>query len=120
MYEIFTRRCVGLTREVHWIDITVSKLPTFDGLNPLETFLSDFETSVPTQLILLAMDEEMKATVARWWGMHKGNITDWTQCQTLMIAWFSAQAVSCEVRYTGRICPKEHARSCEKAWRNIP
>jgi hypothetical protein len=49
MYEVSTRRCARLTREVHWIDTTVSNLPTFDGLNPLENFLSEFETSVPTQ-----------------------------------------------------------------------
>ena len=39
MYEVSTRRCATLTREVHWIDTIVSNLPTFDGLNPLETFL---------------------------------------------------------------------------------
>ena len=80
MYEVSTRRCSRLTREVHWIGIIVSNLPTFDVLNPLENFLSEFESSVPTQERLLAMDEAMKATPARWWGTHKGNITDWTQC----------------------------------------
>jgi hypothetical protein len=57
MYEVSTRRCARLTREVRWIDTTLSNLPTFDGLNPLENFLSDFEESVPIQHILLAMDE---------------------------------------------------------------
>jgi hypothetical protein len=36
MYKVSTRRCARLTREVHWIDTTVSNLPIFDGLNPLE------------------------------------------------------------------------------------
>jgi hypothetical protein len=49
MYEVSTRRCAILTREVHWISTTVSILPTFDGMNPLEAFLSDFEANVPTQ-----------------------------------------------------------------------
>jgi hypothetical protein len=78
MYEVSTRRCGRLTREVCWIDTTVSNLPTFDGLKPLENFLSEFETSVPTQQRLLVMDEAMKATPARWWGTQKGNIIDWT------------------------------------------
>ena len=39
MYEVSTRRCARLTREVCWIDTIVSKLPTFDGLSPLEAFL---------------------------------------------------------------------------------
>jgi hypothetical protein len=38
MYEVSTRRCARLTREVHCIGTTISNLPTFDGLNPLETF----------------------------------------------------------------------------------
>ena len=49
MYEVSTRICARLTREVRWIDTIVSNLPSFDGLNPLETFLLDFEESVPMQ-----------------------------------------------------------------------
>jgi hypothetical protein len=120
MYEVSTRRCARLTREVRWIDTTVSNLPTFDGLNPLETFLSDFEESVPMQQRLLAMDEALKETPTRWWGTHKRNITDWVQCHTLMTTRFSAQVEGCEVWYTGRSCPKDHVRSCEKAWSNVP
>jgi hypothetical protein len=47
------------------IDTTVSNLPTFDGLNPLEAFLSYFEENVPTQQMFLAMDEALKATPTR-------------------------------------------------------
>jgi hypothetical protein len=75
MYEISTKRCVILTREVRWINRTVSNLPTFDGLNHLEAFLADFEASVPTQQRLLAMDEALKSTPTRWWVTHKSNIT---------------------------------------------
>jgi hypothetical protein len=66
MYEVSTRRCARLTREVSWIGTTVSNLPTFDALNPLETFLSDFETSVLIQQRLLAMDEALKTMPTRW------------------------------------------------------
>jgi hypothetical protein len=51
-------------------------LPTFDGLNHLETFLSDFEEIVPVQQRLLALDEALKETPTRWWGTHKNNIVD--------------------------------------------
>ena len=61
----------------------MSNLPTFDGMNPLEAFLSDFEASVPTQQRLLAMYEALKSTPTRWWGTHKSNIIDWVQCRTL-------------------------------------
>jgi hypothetical protein len=59
MYEVSTRICARLTREVRCIGKKVSNLPTFDGLNPLESFLSYFEASVPTQQRLLAMNESM-------------------------------------------------------------
>jgi hypothetical protein len=65
MYEVSTRRCARLTREVRWIGTTVSNLPTFDGLNHLEAFLMEFEEIVPIQQRLLALDEALKATPAR-------------------------------------------------------
>jgi hypothetical protein len=66
------------------------------------------------------MDEAMKATPTIWWGTHKGNITDWTQCQTLMTMQFSAQVGSYKVRYTSQSCLKDHVRSCEEAWSDVP
>ena len=120
IYEVSTRRCARLTREVRWIDTIVSNLPTFDGLNPLEAFLADFEASVPTQQRLLAMDEALKETPARWLGTHKNNITNWVQCHTFMTTRFSKQVEGCEARYTSQSCLKDHVRSCEEPWRNIP
>jgi hypothetical protein len=79
MYEVSTRICAILTREVRWIGTTVSKLPTFNGLNSLETFLLDFEESVPMQQRLFTMDKALKATPTRWWGTHKNNIVYWVQ-----------------------------------------
>jgi hypothetical protein len=119
MYEFFARRCARLTREVRWIGTEVSNLPTFDGLNHLETFLSYFEEIVLVQQRLLALDEAWKETLARWWGTYKKNIVDWMQCLTLMAVRFSKQVEGCEVRYTGQSCPKDHVRGCEEAWRKI-
>jgi hypothetical protein len=76
MYEVSTRICARLTREVRWISTTISYLPTFDGLHPLETLLLDIEESVPMQQRLLEMDEALKETQTRWWGTHKTNIAD--------------------------------------------
>jgi hypothetical protein len=102
MYEVSTRRCARLTREVRWIGKKISNVPTFDGMNPLEAFLSYFETHVPAQHRFLAMDEALKATPTIWWGTHKINITDRTQHRTLMTTRFSAQVGSYEVRYIGQ------------------
>jgi hypothetical protein len=102
MYGLSTRRCARLTKEVCWIDTTVSKLPTYDGLNPLETFLSYFEESVPMKQRLLEMDEALKAIPTIWWGTHKTKIVDWVQCRTLMTMRFSAQVEGYKVRYIGQ------------------
>jgi hypothetical protein len=120
MYEVSTRRCTRLTREVCWIGITVSNLSTFASLNHLETFLLEFEEIVPIKQRLLALDEALKATLARWWGTHKNNIVHWVQCRTLMAMRFSEQVEGCEVRYTGQSCMKDHVQSCEEAWSSIP
>jgi hypothetical protein len=94
-------------------------LPTFDGLNPLETFLLEFKESVPSQQILMEMDEALKETPTRWWGTHTKKIMEWVQCHTLVTARFSAQVEGYGVRYTGQSCPKDHVQSCEEAWRII-
>jgi hypothetical protein len=81
-----------LTKEVRWIGTKVSNIPTFDGLNHLETFLVEFELIVPVQQRMLA-DEALKATPARWWGTHNKNIVEWVQCRTLLIVHFSKQVI---------------------------
>jgi hypothetical protein len=97
MYEVSTRRCARLTKAVQWIGTKVSNLPTFDGLNNLETFLFEFEGIVPVKQRLFALDVALKATATRWWGTHKNNITEWVQCHTLLRVHFSDQVEGCEV-----------------------
>jgi hypothetical protein len=77
-----------LTKEVRWIGIEVSNIPTFDGLNHLETFLAEFERIVPVQQRMLALDEALKETPTRWWGTHNKNITEWVKCCTLLTILF--------------------------------
>jgi hypothetical protein len=89
-------------------------------LNHLETFLLDFEETVPVQQRPLALDDALKSTPTRWWGTHKRNIVNWIQCRTLMTTRFSEQVEGCEVRYTSQSCSKDHVRGCEEAWSCIP
>ena len=97
-----------MTKEVRWIGIEVSNLPTFDGLNNLETFLFEFEGIVIVQQRLLALDESLKETPDSSWETHKKNIAEWVQCHTLMTVHFLDQAEGCEVRYMGHNFPKDH------------
>jgi hypothetical protein len=97
MYEVSTWRCARLTKLVHWIGTEVSNIPTFDGLNNLETFLLEFEGIVPIQQRLLALDKALKSMSARWWKAHKKNITEWVQCRTFFTVRFSDLDEGCEV-----------------------
>jgi hypothetical protein len=115
MYEVSAWRCARLIKEVRWIGTKVSNLPTFNGLNHLETFLLEFEETVLVQKRLLAQDEALKETLIRWWGTHKKNIAEWVQCHTLMTMRFLENFEGCEVRYIGQSCLKDHVRTCEEA-----
>jgi hypothetical protein len=77
MYEVSVWRRSRLTRKIRWIGTEVSNLPTFDGLNHLETFLLEFKEIVPVQQSLLALDEALKEMPTRWQGTHKNNIVEW-------------------------------------------
>ena len=43
MHEILGRRCVHLTKSLHWIGTEVSHVPVFDGLTHVEQFLEEYE-----------------------------------------------------------------------------
>ena len=43
MHEILGRRCVHLTKSLHWIENEVCEVPTFDGLSGIQEFLQDYE-----------------------------------------------------------------------------
>jgi hypothetical protein len=97
MYEVSTQRCARLTKGVRWIGIEVSTLPTFDGLNHLDTFLVEFERIVRVQQRMLALDKALKETLSRWWGTHKTNIVEWVQCHRLLTLHFLDQAKGLKV-----------------------
>jgi hypothetical protein len=107
--------CAILTKAIHWIGTKVSNVPTFDGLNNIETFIFEFEGIVPVQQRLLALDEALKEIPTRWWGTHKNHITNWVQCPTLFTVCFSNQVEGCEFRYTGQSCLRDYVRSCEES-----
>jgi hypothetical protein len=57
-------------------------VPTFDGLNHLETFLLEFEEIVPVQQRLLALDEALKEMPQDGGGHTK--ITSWSGCNVAL------------------------------------
>jgi hypothetical protein len=48
LYEVSTRRCAWITKEVvHWIGSELCDAPRFDGTGPVDIFLAQMEKVVP-------------------------------------------------------------------------
>jgi hypothetical protein len=73
-----------MTRSLRCVSSEVRNLPTYDGLNEVDTFLDAFEREVPEKQCFQALDWALRATPARWWGTHKGSFDDWRECRRMM------------------------------------
>lgn len=65
MHEVSTRRCAHITKSLRWIGAEVCSIPSFDGSNNLEKFISIYQVTTQEQDWLRALDVALKATVAR-------------------------------------------------------
>ena len=65
------QKCASITKYLRWVGTEVCDLPTYEGLPYLDTFLIEFEYKVLEPQHLLAMDVVLKATLAKWWIVHK-------------------------------------------------
>ena len=93
-----------------------SKLPTYEGLPNLASFLIDFEVKVTESQCLSALDFVLKSTPTRWWGMHKEYISKWTQCRRLMEIRFGEWIYYSDQKYTRLTNPMEHIEHCRSKW----
>ena len=82
-----------MTRSLHYISTEVRDLPTYDGLSEVDTFLDEFEREVPEKQQFQALDWVLRATPARWWGMHKSSLDDWRKCWRMMTTCFGKPMV---------------------------
>ena len=85
--------CDMMTRSLHCVSTEVRDLPTYDGLNEIDTFLNKFEREVLEKKFFLALVWVLPATSARWWGMHKRSFDDWHVCRRLMHTQFGKRRV---------------------------
>jgi hypothetical protein len=81
LHEISTRRCARIDCAVRWVGTEIREPPIFHGVNELEEFLTKYEEEVLENKRLLSLDISLKATLGRWWGVHKETIQDWYQCK---------------------------------------
>ena len=73
-----------MTQSLRCVSFEERNLPTYDGLNEVDTFLDAFEREVSKNQCFQALDCVLHATPTRWWGMHKGSFDDWRECRRLM------------------------------------
>jgi len=60
-----------MTLSLHYVSTKVRDLPTYDGLNEVDTILDAFEREVLEKQHFQALYSVLRATLTRWWGMHK-------------------------------------------------
>ena len=80
-----------MTKSLQWIRTELKDTPSFDGLADVNDFLQQFEQEIPHDQRLEVLDLTVRATPARWWCAHKGNIASWDDCKRLMRIRFSKE-----------------------------
>jgi hypothetical protein len=81
LHEVSTIRCARIDHIVRWLGTKIREPPSFQSLNDLENFLTQYEEEVLENQRLLALDLALKDTPEIWWGAHKETVTDWYQCK---------------------------------------
>jgi hypothetical protein len=76
LHAVSTRRGARIDCTVRCVGTKIRKPPSFHGLNELHKFLTNYEEDFLENQRLLALDIALKATHARWWGVHKETIHD--------------------------------------------
>lgn len=70
---------------MRWIGTELRDPPVFEGTTSVGDFLDNLEFKVPEEQRVLALDVALKGTSARWWAIHKENLTTWEEVQPAMI-----------------------------------
>lgn len=65
-----------IIRSLHRVKTKVRDMPMYDGLTVVDEFLNKFESTVPKQQQFDVMKWALRATPARWWGMHQRRFGD--------------------------------------------
>jgi len=97
----------------------VCGFPFYDGLGNINTFIRGYGRWVPKSQRLLALDQALRATPARWWGTHKKNIGDWKQCRELMWVRFGRVEIELVDKYVGQNDRRNHIQLYMAAWEEI-
>ena len=95
-------------QSVRHVSTEIVELPVYEGISELYAFLMEFEEKVSKPQQLLALEEALKATPARWWETHKNTITGWAQRRRLMTVRFDNVEEYYTEWYDGRNDPSGH------------
>ena len=80
MHEVSIQKCGMITQFLFHATTETVQLQIYEGLSELSEFLVEFEDKVAEPQQLLALDEALKATLARWWETHNKSLIGWSQC----------------------------------------
>jgi len=68
--------CNMMVRSLHCVTTEARDFPTYDGLIAMDEFLNKLESVVQEQQWFNALKWALRATLARWWGMHQRSFED--------------------------------------------
>ena len=96
------------TKSLCCVSSEVRSLPYYDGLTEVDKFLDAFEREVLENHHFQAWDWVLRATPARWWGMHKDSFDDWHMYKNMMRLQFGHPKICLIEKYDGRDDPWDH------------
>ena len=118
LHEVSGRRLARITKSLCWIRLEVSTLPIFDGLSDIQVFVQEYEAQVPCSERLQYLVVALRATPARWWIAHRGNIATWDTCHRLLMIRFGVDTGGMNSLLDGVSGPTSHIQTCEESWKN--
>lgn len=92
------------------------KLPHYDRLTDVDLFLDEFEREAPEENQFQALELALRATLARWWGMHKESFAGWKEYKRMMRSRFGYANTRMTEKYSGKDDPCDHLARWTKAW----
>ena len=93
-------------------------MPTFDGLSNIREFLQKYEGQIPLCQRLNTLDVALRATPARWWTVHKRNITTWETCHRILAIRFGEDEACMNYKYDRKSNSRIHIEAWVKAWKH--
>lgn len=84
LHEVTTINYNMMVKSLRCVTTEVRDLPMYNRLTAVDEFLNNFEREVLEKQHFDALKWALRATPARWWGVHQRRFEDWYGCKRIM------------------------------------